>query len=246
MIKNKKEIALMTKASQIVAATHKYLKPKIKPGVTTNKLNELAEGYIIKNNAYPAFKGYKGFPKAICISINEEVVHGIPSKRILQDGYIIAIDIGVYYKGYYGDAACTYPVGEISQKKKELIFHTEKALYEAIKIVKEGIDINDIGRIIEAYLKPYGYGIVEDLVGHGIGKKLHEAPEILNYATSKKGLTLKAGMTLAIEPMINMGCKEVALKEDYWTIVTKDNQPSAHFEHTVLVTKKGVKILTKG
>lgn len=245
MIKEQAAINKMRKAGQIVARTHTYLEKHIKAGITTEELNTLANNYIIQNNALPAFKGYQGFPKAICTSINEEVVHGIPGKRKLQEGDIISIDIGVLYEGYYGDSAWTYPVGKISKEKAELLYHTEKALEKALEIVKEGIDVNQIGCQIEKYLKPYNYGIVEVLVGHGIGKKLHEKPDIPNYDVKQPGLKLQAGMTLAIEPMINLGTKEVVIKEDNWTISTVDQKPSAHFEHTILVLENGCEILTK-
>ncbi len=245
MIKKKDEIEKMTIAGQIVANTHHYLKKHIEPGITTEKLNQLAHEYIINNNATPSFKNYQGFPKSICTSINEQVVHGIPSERILQEGDIISIDIGVYYQGYHADSAWTYPVGKISKSKQQLLKRTETALEKAINTIKEGIYVNDIGIAIENYIKPYNYGIVEVLVGHGIGKKLHEKPDIPNYNANKKGMMLKAGMTLAIEPMINEETKKVVMLEDNWTIVTLDQKPSAHFEHTVLVLKDGVKILTK-
>ncbi len=245
MIKDDQAIEKMRYAGKIVAMTHQHLAKKIKPGVTTLKLDQLAHNFIIKNDAIPAFKDYQGFPGSICISLNEEVVHGIPGARVLNEGDIVSIDIGVLYKGYYGDSAWTYPVGKISQEKENLLFHTEKALEKAIAIVKEGIDVNDIGREIEKYIKPHHYGIVEVLVGHGIGKRLHEKPDIPNYDIKKSGLKLQAGMTLAIEPMINLGSKEVTLKEDNWTISTVDQKPSAHFEHTVLVLENGCEILTK-
>ncbi len=245
MIKNKKEITLISQASQIVAQTHAYLEKKITPGITTEQLNKWAEEYIKQKDAESAFLNYQGFPKSICTSINEEVVHGIPSQRKLKKGDIIAIDIGVRYQGYYGDGAKTYSVGEISNEKATLLIQTEKALTEAIKIIKEGVYVGEIGETIENYIQPYNFGIVEVLVGHGIGKKLHEKPDIPNYKTKHQGMQLKAGMVIAVEPMINLGTKEVEITDDHWTIVTKDKKPSAHFEHTILVLKDGCKILTK-
>ena len=245
MIKNKKEITLISQASQIVAQTHAYLEKKITPGITTEQLNKWAEEYIKQKDAESAFLNYQGFPKSICTSINEEVVHGIPSQRKLKKGDIIAIDIGVRYQGYYGDGAKTYSVGEISNEKATLLIQTEKALTEAIKIIKEGVYVGEIGEIIENYIQQYNFGIVEVLVGHGIGKKLHEKPDIPNFKTKHKGIKLKAGMVIAVEPMINLGTKEVEMADDQWTIVTKDKKPSAHFEHTILVLKDGCKILTK-
>lgn len=244
-IKTKEEIALMKKAGEIVYLTHKHLIPYIKEGITTKELDKLAEEFILKSNAIPSFKNYNGYPSSICTSINEEVVHGIPSNRTLKNGDIISIDIGACYKGYHGDSAWSYKVGNISSEKEYLLKHTELALYEGLKQVKEGNYLNDIGTAIEKYAHSHNLGVVRELVGHGVGKKLHEEPDVPNYNIRKKGPLLKEGMTIAIEPMLNLGTHKVYIKDDDWTIVTGDNKPSAHFEHTVVVTKDGYEILTK-
>lgn len=245
-IKSSLEIKLMEKAGKIVGETHKYLKEYLKPGITTKELDSLAYDFIIKKGATPSFKGYEGFPASICTSINEEVVHGIPSNRKLKNGDIISIDIGACYKGYHGDSAWTYPIGEISLENKDLLEHTEQSLYEGLKVIKDGAYVGDIGNAISKYIKKYKYGVVKELVGHGVGKEIHEEPDVPNYGKPKTGPLLKEGMVIAVEPMINLGTSKIYIKEDGWTIVTADNLPSAHFEHTVLVTKEGIKILTKG
>ncbi len=245
-IKSSLEIKLMEKAGKIVGETHKYLKEYLKPGITTKELDSLAYDFIIKKGATPSFKGYEGFPASICTSINEEVVHGIPSNRKLKNGDIISIDIGACYKGYHGDSAWTYPIGEISLENKALLEHTEQSLYEGLKVIKDGAYVGDIGNAISKYIKKYKYGVVKELVGHGVGKEIHEEPDVPNYGKPKTGPLLKEGMVIAVEPMINLGTSKIYIKEDGWTIVTADNLPSAHFEHTVLVTKEGIKILTKG
>lgn len=244
-IKNKEEIALMKKAGEIVYLTHQTLIPYIKEGITTKQLDEIAEKFILSMNATPSFKNYNGYPTSICTSINEEVVHGIPSNRKLKNGDIISIDIGACYKGYHGDSAWSYKVGEISSEKAYLLKHTELALYEGLKQVKPGNYLNDIGTAIEKYAKAHHLGVVRELVGHGVGTHLHEDPDVPNYNIKKKGPLLKEGMTIAIEPMLNLGTHKVFILDDDWTIVTGDNKPSAHFEHTVAVTKDGYEILTK-
>ncbi len=244
-IKNEKEIALMKKAGEIVYLTHQKLIPYIKEGITTKQLDEIAEKFIISMNATPSFKNYNGYPTSICTSINEEVVHGIPTNRTIKNGDIISIDIGACYKGYHGDSAWSYKVGEVSTEKAYLLHHTEEALYEGIKKVKPGNYLNDIGTAIEKYAKAHHLGVVRELVGHGVGKKLHEEPDVPNYNIKRKGPLLKEGMTIAIEPMLNLGTHRVFILDDGWTIVTGDNKPSAHFEHTVVVTKNGCEILTK-
>lgn len=244
-IKSDWEIELMREASLIVAKTHKYLIPHIKAGTTTLELDRLAEDFIRKSGAIPSCKNYNGFPATLCISINDEVVHGIPSKRKLVDGDIVSIDVCACYKGYHGDSAWTYKVGEVSSDKAYLMEHTEKALYEGIKQVKPGNRIGDISSAIEKYAKEHNLGIVKELVGHGVGNNLHEDPEVPNYGTSGSGPVLKPGMVIAIEPMLNYGSSNVELLDDDWTVVTEDSSPSAHFEHTVLVTDDGCDILTK-
>lgn len=244
-IKTPDEIELMKIAGSIVADTHKHLIKHIKPGITTKELDELAYNYIVSKDSKPSFKNYKGYPASICASVNEEVVHGIPGNKILKNGDIISIDIGVNYKGYHGDSAWTYAVGTISKENEYLLKHTEKALYEGLSVVKEGAYIGDISHQIEAYIKKQKLGIVKELVGHGIGKDLHEDPDVPNYGMQGTGPMLKAGMVIAIEPMITLGSPKIYILEDDWTIVTADNKPAAHFEHTVLVTNDGYEILTK-
>ncbi len=244
-IKTAHEITQLEIAGKIVGDTHKHLEKHIKPGISTKELDEIACNFIMKSGATPSFKGYGGFPASICTSINEEVVHGIPSNRKLKNGDIVSIDIGACYKGYHGDSAWTYPVGKISPEKEMLLKHTEKALYEGLKVIKSGVRVGDIGNEISTYIKNFNLGVVKELVGHGVGSKLHEEPDIPNYGKPKTGPLLKEGMVIAVEPMINLGTAEVLLEDDEWTVVTADNSPSAHFEHTVLVTKDGIKILTK-
>ena len=243
-IKSKHEIELMKEAGMMVSKTHKYLQKYIKPGITTKDLDELAEEYIRSMGGIPTCKGYEGFPTALCTSINDEVVHGIPSNRKLKNGDIITIDMVIGYKGYQGDAAWTYAVGSISDEKKYLMEHTEKALYEGIKQVKSGAHIGDISNAIETYATKHKLGVVKELVGHGIGTEMHEDPDVPNYGKPGHGPRLKEGMVICIEPMLNLGTADIEILDDDWTIVTRDEKPSAHYEHTVLVTKDGYEILT--
>lgn len=244
-IKTEREIELLRKAGEITGETHNYLKQYINPGITTKQLDKLAYDFIESKGCTPSFKGYNGFPGSICTSVNEEVVHGIPSNKKLKKGDIISIDIGVNYQGYHGDSAWTYPVGEISKEKEYLLKHTEEALYKGLSIIKDGVKVGDIGYEISKYAETHNLGVVEELVGHGIGSDLHEAPDIPNYGEGNTGPTLKEGMVIAVEPMLNFGKKNICILEDNWTIVTDDNKPSAHFEHTVLITKNGYEILTR-
>ena len=244
-IKTSREIELMRIAGEIVGDTHKYLIPYIKPGITTKELDELAYNFIISKHATPSFKGYDGYPGSICTSVNDEVVHGIPGKRKLKEGDIISIDIGACYKGYHGDSAWTYKVGKVSQEKEYLMEHTEKALFVGLNQIKEGARIGDIGNAIENYAKEHKLGVVKELVGHGVGSNLHEMPDVPNYGKANTGPILKEGMVIAVEPMLNLGTANIYILDDDWTIITADNKPSAHFEHTVLVTKDGFEILTK-
>lgn len=244
-IKSDYEIELLKKAGEIVGNTHNYLKEYIKPGITTKELDKLAYDFIIKSGATPSFLNLYGFPASICISINEEVVHGIPSNRKLKDGDIVSIDIGACYKGYHGDSAWTYPVGKISDKKQMLLDVTEKSLFEGLSVIKEGTHVGDIGYAVENFAKKYHLGVVRELVGHGVGSDVHEEPDVPNYGEKNTGPILKAGMVIAVEPMLNLGTRQVFMLDDDWTIVTGDDMPSAHFEHTVLVTKDGYTILTK-
>ncbi len=243
-IKSEREIELMREAGMMVSKTHQYLKDFIKPGITTKELDQLAEKYIRSMGGIPTCKGYEGFPASLCTSVNDEVVHGIPGNRKLKDGDIITIDMVIDYKGYQGDAAWTYAVGEISDEKKYLMEHTEKALYEGIKQVKPGNRIGDISNAVQEYAESHKLGVVKELVGHGIGKEMHEDPEVPNYGMKNTGPRLKEGMVICIEPMLNLGTADICILDDDWTIVTEDEMPAAHYEHTVLVTKDGYEILT--
>lgn len=243
-IKSEKEIELMTIAGKIVYETHKYLEKYLIPGITTKELDTLAENFIRSKGAIPSCKGYEGYPATLCTSINEEVVHGIPGKRKLKNGDIITLDICVCYKGYHGDSAWTYAIGDISSDKKYLLEHTEKSLYEGLKQVKPGNRIGDISSAIEEYAHKHNLGVVKELVGHGVGTNLHEDPEVPNYGLKHTGPLLKKGMVIAVEPMLTLGSPEIVILDDDWTIETKDYSPSAHFEHTVVVTDDGCKILT--
>lgn len=243
-IKSKREIELMEIAGSIVYQTHQHIKPLIKEGVSLLEIDREAEAFILSENAKPSFKGYDGFPNATCISVNEEVVHGIPSNRKLKKGDIVSIDIGACYNGYHGDSAWTYAVGDIDEDKKNLLLHTKNALYEGIKQVKPGARIGDISYAIESYANEHNLGVVKELCGHGVGNHLHEDPDVPNYGIKNTGPVLKEGMVIAIEPMLNLGTADIIIEDNDWTITTLDNKPSAHFEHTVLVTKDGYQILT--
>lgn len=243
-IKSPREIELMRTAGNVVYRTHQYLIPFIKEGVKTKELDKLASEFIRKNDAGPSFKEEASFPGTICISINEEVVHGLPSNRKLKSGDIVSIDIGASYKGYHGDSAWTYAVGSISDEKKYLIKHTEAALFEGLKAVKPGNKIGDIGYAISTYATKHNLGVIKELCGHGIGTSVHEDPNIPNYGEKGKGILLKEGMVLAIEPMLTLGSPEIILLEDDWTIETEDRSPAGHYEHTVVVTSDGYEILT--
>ena len=243
-IKSEREIALMREAGMMVSKTHQYLKPFIKEGITTKELDRLAEEFIRKMGGVPSCKGYEGFPATLCTSVNDEVVHGIPSKRKLKKGDIITIDMVIGYKGYQGDAAWTYAVGDITDEKKYLMEHTERALYEGVKMVKPGNHIGDISNAVEKYARAHHLGIVRELCGHGIGTDMHEDPEVPNFGHPGKGPRLREGMVICIEPMLNYGTARVYQLDDGWTVKTDDGKPSAHYEHTVLVTKDGYEILT--
>lgn len=244
-IKTAEEIELLKKAGEIVGMTHNYMKQFIKPGITTKELDELANDYIVSNNATPSFKNLYGFPGSICISVNEEVVHGIPGNRELKNGDIVKLDIGACYKGYHGDSAWSYPVGNISPAKQRLLKETEEALFEGLSVIKDGVCVGDIGFAIESYAKKHNLGVVKELVGHGVGSEVHEEPDVPNYGKKNTGPILKEGMVIAVEPMLNLGTEHVFMLDDDWTIITADDLPSAHFEHTILVTKDGYIILTK-
>jgi len=243
-IKSEKEIELMKHSGHINYLCHKLLEKNIRPGITTGQLEEIARKFMEDNGCVSSTIGYEGYPSYLCISINDEVVHGIPGKRKLKNGDIVKLDISMIYKGYHSDSAATYPVGKISNEKAYLLEHTKKALYEGISQVKEGCRLGDIGYAIETYAHEHNLSVVKELCGHGIGSNLHEEPDVLNYGKKNTGMVLKAGMTIAIEPMLNLGKRYVYMLDDDWTICTEDGSPSAHFEHTVLVTKDGYEILT--
>jgi len=243
-IRSEREIGLLREANQVVAEVHAALAPMIQAGVTTQELDEAAEAIIRSRDGEPAFKGYHGFPASTCISIESEVVHGIPGARKLKDGEIVSIDVGVRLKGYYGDAAVTRCCGKVDEDRQKLLAATEAALAAAIAAAKAGNWLRDIGRAIERVCKPTGFGIVRNFVGHGIGTEMHEEPQVPNYDTGVRGPRLKAGMVLAIEPMVNMGTHEVKVLKDGWTVVTRDGKPSAHFEHSVVVREDGGEVLS--
>ncbi len=244
-IKSAREIALMKEAGRILAITHDELKKALKPGMTTWDIDHLGEEIIRSYGCIPSFLNYNGYPASICISVNDEVVHGIPSKnRVLQEGDIVSLDAGVIYKGYHSDAARTYGIGEITPEAGKLMEVTKQSFFEGIKYAKSGNHLNDISSAIQAYAESFGYGVVRDLVGHGIGQHLHEGPEIPNFSQRRRGIKLKPGMTLAIEPMINAGTPDVEWLSDEWTVVTEDGKLSAHYENTVLITEDEPEILS--
>lgn len=244
-IKSKRELAYMRDAGRIVAGTFAELAREMRPGVTTGKLDQIAEKFITGKGAKPAFKGLYGFPASICASVNEEVIHGIPGLRELKDGDIIGIDIGAEINGYFGDSAVTFPIGEVSTRVSRLLETAEEALYAGIKKACEGNRLFDISHAIQTHVESKGYSVVRDYVGHGIGKRMHEDPQVPNFGRSGRGPRLKSGMTLAIEPMVNEGTYEVRRLPDNWTVVTKDAGLSAHFEHTVAITDGEPEILTR-
>lgn len=239
-----REIDIMRKAGQIVARTHKELQAHIRPGITTRQLDVIAERYIRSQGATPSFKGYNGFTGSICASVNEELVHGIPGDRVLQDGDIISIDIGAEYNGYHGDSAWTYPVGTISEETKRLLDVTEESLYKGLERAKAGVHLTDISHAIQSHVEAANFSVVREYVGHGVGQNLHEDPQIPHYGPPGKGPRLKTGMTLAIEPMVNVGKRYVRTLSDNWTVVTVDGSMCAHFEHTIAITDDGYEILT--
>ncbi len=242
--KSTEEIELLRESSLIVARALGEVAKKIKPGIATKALDKIAEEFIRDQGAKPAFKGYNGFPTTLCISINEHVVHGIPGDRIIDDGDIVSIDCGALKNGFYGDSAYTFPIGNIQPDVMKLLEATKTSLYKAIDQAVEGKRLGDIGNAIQSHVEPLGFSVVKDLVGHGIGKNLHEKPNVLNYGKRGNGMLLKEGLVLAIEPMINMGTHKVVQEEDRWTVRTLDRKPSAHYEHTVAVKKGKADILS--
>ncbi len=243
--KSETELGFMREAGRIVAETHRVLAKAIKPGVTTAELDALADATIRSQDAVPSFKGYNGFPASICASINDQLVHGFPSERKLREGDIISIDIGAQYRGYHGDSAWTYPVGQISDEAQRLLDVTEASLYAGLALVKPDVRLFTISHAIQRHIEESGMSVVREYVGHGIGRDLHEEPNVPNYGIEGRGPLLKSGMALAIEPMAILGGRQLRTLEDNWTVVTVDGSLCAHFEHTVAVTQNGLEIFTK-
>lgn len=243
-IKSEREIELMRKAGMLVSEMHKFIKPYIKEGITTKELDKLCDDFITSHGAVATCKGYEGYPCALCTSVNEQVVHGIPNNYKLKNGDIITIDVVIGYKGYQGDAAWTYAVGSVDDDKKYLMEHTEKSLYEGLSMVKPGNRIGDISNAVQKYAEAHNLGVVRELCGHGIGREMHEDPEVPNFGIPNTGARLKPGMVICIEPMLTFGKRDVLLCDDDWTVITADNSSAAHYEHTVLVTKDGYEIFT--
>lgn len=243
--KTPREIEIMREAGKIVALTHQELQKHIAPGITTKELDEIADRFIRQHDAVPSFKGYNGFSGSICASVNEELVHGIPGNRKLKDGDIISVDIGAKYKGYHGDSAWTYPVGEIPPETQKLLEVTEESLYRGLEEAKPGVRLSNISHAVQTYAEENGFSIVREYVGHGVGQDLHEAPQIPHFGPPDKGPRLKPGMVLAVEPMVNAGSRYVKTLADNWTVVTVDGKMCAHFEHTIAITEEGYEILTR-
>ena len=244
-LKTPQEIEKMRKAGRVVATTLEALRAAAQVGMTTGDLDELARQKIAEAGAIPSFKGYHGFPGHICASVNEEVVHGIPGNRVLKEGDILSVDLGAIVEGYHGDSAITFPIGSISSEIQLLLQVTEESLYKGIQAAIVGNRLGDVSSANQTHVDSYQFGIVREFVGHGIGSQMHEDPKIPNYGPPHQGPLLKAGMTLAIEPMVNLGTPDVRILDDQWTVVTRDGKPSAHFEHTILITENGPEILTR-
>lgn len=242
--KTNDEINLMSYAGKVCYDLLNELENIIKPGITTAYLDEFSESFIRSKDCLPSCKGYEGYPASICTSINDEVVHGIPSVRKLKNGDIITIDVVTSYKGYMADTARTYKVGSVSKEVSDLLKYTEEALYKGLSVIKEGVKLNEVCKAIESVAIEHNYGVIRELTGHGVGKEMHEDPYIPNYSNNESELILKEGMTLAIEPMFSLKARKVWILDDNWTIVTQDGSPAAHYEHTIVVTKEGYKILT--
>jgi methionyl aminopeptidase len=244
-LKSKREIEIMREASKIVAAVLQKLRAHCKVGVTTRELDKVAEEQTAHRGAVAAFKGYRGYPRALCTSINQQVVHGIPDHTVLREGDIVSLDFGVSYKGYFSDAAITVPIGKIKSETEKLVNVTEECLYFGIEQMIADNHLSDVSRAIQTHAESNGFSLVKEFGGHGIGKHLHEDPMVLNYVANGRGIKLKPGLVLAIEPMVNMGTDKVQILSDGWTVVTLDGKPSAHFEHTVAITENGPEILTR-
>ncbi|MGI6378332.1 MAG: type I methionyl aminopeptidase [Bacilli bacterium] len=244
-LRNEDELAKLRQAGRIVALTHQYLKQHLVPGITTKKLDDLAEKFILSQGATPSFKGLYGFPGSVCISLNETLVHGIPSKKIvLKEGDIITIDIGACWQGYHGDSAWTYAVGEISEEAQKLLDVTEQALFEGLKMARAGNRIGDISHAIQKYVEKFGFSLPREYTGHGVGREIHEDPIVPNYGKPHRGPLLRKGMVIAVEPMVNAGVKETITLSDGWTVVTSDGRLCAHYEHTVAITDGACEIFT--
>ena len=242
--KSREEVEIIKESAQILGKAHGEVAKAVKPGVRTIELDNIAEEYIRDNGGEPSFKGYNGFPSSLCISVNENVVHGFPGDYILKDGDIISIDCGVFYKGFHSDSAYTYPIGEVDVEVKKLLTETKESLYKGIEKAVFGNRIGDIAFAIQDHVEQFGYGVVRELVGHGVGKSLHEGPEVPNYGKRGKGPKLNDGLVIAIEPMVNLGTRSIVQEADGWTIRTADRRPSAHYEHTVAIFKEGTEVLT--
>jgi methionyl aminopeptidase len=244
-LKSKREIEIMRQASRIVAEVLEELRQACKAGVLTRELDKIAEEKTVRHGAQPAFKGYRGYPGALCASINQQVVHGIPGDTELKDGDIVGLDFGVLYEGYFGDGAITVPIGKISPETQKLLKITEECLYLGIEQMIPNNHLSDLSRAIQTHAESHNFSLVKEFGGHGIGKNLHEDPMVLNYVTNGRGIKFREGLVLAVEPMVNMGIDHVQILSDGWTVVTMDGRPSAHFEHTVAITQNGPEILTK-
>jgi methionyl aminopeptidase len=244
IIKSEEEIKRVAEACRMVAETLEVLVQSVEEGIATDEIEKMAEDIILKKGGTPAFKGYRGYPASLCTSVNEQVVHGIPSRRKLKQGDIISMDLGVYHKGYYGDAAVTVPVGNVGDDVKRLLRVTEESLSRGVEMASVGNRVSDISNAVQTHVESNGFSVVRDFVGHGIGKQLHEEPQIPNYGPPGKGDRLRHGMTLAIEPMVNLGKYDVRVLSDGWTAVTVDGSVSAHYEHTVAILDEGVRVLT--
>ena len=243
-VKSQKEIELMRESGKILRDLLLLLESKIEVGMPTIELDKIAHDFIIKNGAKPSFLGYGGFPASICVSIDEQVVHGFPSDRLIKEGEIISIDAGVYKNGFHADAARSFYVGKIDAEKKRLIDVTKESFFKGIENIREGSALGTIGYQVQSFVEANGFSVVREMVGHGIGRNLHEDPNVPNYGKKGVGIRLKSGMTLAVEPMVNMGRKEIKFLSDGWGVATQDGKPSAHYENTILITDEGVEILT--
>ena len=245
VIKKEEDIKRMREAGRVVARVHELMRQMVKPGVSTGELNQAAEELIYQAGAVPSFKGYGGFPAGLCISIDDEVVHGIPGERVLTEGSIVSIDAGAYLEGFHGDAAISLPVGSVEEDKAKLLRVTEESLYLGIEQARIGNRLGDISHAVQSHCEKHGFSVVRDYVGHGIGANLHEDPQVPNYGPPHRGVRLQENMALAIEPMVNLGRHHVRVLPDGWTVKTLDGAPSAHFEHTVVITAEGPQIMTK-